>query len=185
MIETRELKPNLWPDLADLFGPNGADDGCWCMSWRSEKEVRGDEARDKFQELVERGQAHGILAYANGKPAGWCAFGPRESFYHASKMLEAEDGPETGAWAIPCFFVSPSFRGQGLAKILLRAATEAIRRKGGKRIEGYPVSPDTRDETQRKDWAFTGPFKIFEEEGFIPGERKWNGCLVCVRRQEA
>lgn len=183
-IETRELEPHLWPDLVRLFGPNGADDGCWCMSWRSEQEVRGDEARDKFQGLVKKGQSQGILAYVDGNPAGWCAFGPRSSFYHVAKMLKTEGESETDAWATPCFFIAPGCRGQGLAKGLLKAAIDAIRRRGGKRIEGYPVSPEIQDETKRKDWAFTGPFQMFAGEGFVPTGKSLNGCLACVRREE-
>jgi hypothetical protein len=30
----RPLTPDLWPALEDLFGKNGASNGCWCMYWR-------------------------------------------------------------------------------------------------------------------------------------------------------
>jgi hypothetical protein len=30
----RPLTPDLWPALDDLFGKNGACNGCWCMYWR-------------------------------------------------------------------------------------------------------------------------------------------------------
>jgi hypothetical protein len=34
------LTPALWPALEQLFGPNGACGGCWCMWWRIEKGER-------------------------------------------------------------------------------------------------------------------------------------------------
>ena len=33
-LKIRPLTPNLWPALEDLFGENGACNGCWCMYWR-------------------------------------------------------------------------------------------------------------------------------------------------------
>ena len=34
MITYEELAPDLWADLATLFGRNGAQEGCWCVWWR-------------------------------------------------------------------------------------------------------------------------------------------------------
>ena len=33
-LTIRPLTPDLWPALEDLFGENGACNGCWCMYWR-------------------------------------------------------------------------------------------------------------------------------------------------------
>jgi len=33
-LAIRPLTPDRWPALEDLFGPNGACNGCWCMYWR-------------------------------------------------------------------------------------------------------------------------------------------------------
>jgi len=52
------LTPDLWPALADLFGEQGAVNGCWCMYWRigSEYRKRPREAnKAAFCELVTSG----------------------------------------------------------------------------------------------------------------------------------
>jgi hypothetical protein len=33
-LTVRPLTPDLWPALEDLFGKNGACNGCWCMYFR-------------------------------------------------------------------------------------------------------------------------------------------------------
>jgi hypothetical protein len=33
-FSVRPLTPDLWPALEDLFGKNGACNGCWRMYWR-------------------------------------------------------------------------------------------------------------------------------------------------------
>src|SRR5262245_9694746 len=78
-IEIRELEPDLWPDLEALFGSNGACGGCWCMYWRLEKgeswsDVKGATNRRRLRALVREGRAHGVVAYADGKPVGWASF---------------------------------------------------------------------------------------------------------------
>jgi hypothetical protein len=56
-----------WRDLASLFGPNGASEGCWCMLWRipGSEWVKGkrDGNRAQMRELVTAGPPPGLLAY--------------------------------------------------------------------------------------------------------------------------
>ena len=33
-LSIRPLTSDLWPAFEDLFGENGACNGCWCMYWR-------------------------------------------------------------------------------------------------------------------------------------------------------
>ena len=57
---TKELTPELWPQLEKLFGPNGACGGCWCQAWRIEKgehwpEVKGTTGKSTLaQRCTER-----------------------------------------------------------------------------------------------------------------------------------
>ncbi len=61
---------------------------CWCMyyqrphSWAKEaveysikKEQIPDHNRRRKKELVEKGEAHGILVYDGSRSVGWCAYG--------------------------------------------------------------------------------------------------------------
>ena len=84
-IRFEELRPGLWPAVERLFGTNGACDGCWCMCWRASsyeawKKMKGADAKEAFKNLVQKGMAHGVLAFAEDDPVGWCSFGPRHDF---------------------------------------------------------------------------------------------------------
>jgi len=71
-VEYKELKPSMWKDVEKLFGPNGACAGCWCIWWRLPKggelwnATRGPNAKKMLQNLVKKGKAKAILAYADG-----------------------------------------------------------------------------------------------------------------------
>jgi hypothetical protein len=59
-LTIRPLTRERWPDLEQLFGPQGAVKGCWCMWWRftpreydqAERETR----RAALQALVDEGR---------------------------------------------------------------------------------------------------------------------------------
>ena len=56
----RPLTPDLWPALEDLFGQNGACNGCWCMYGRIGSAYRKrprEENKADFREVVEEGAA--------------------------------------------------------------------------------------------------------------------------------
>jgi GNAT superfamily N-acetyltransferase len=42
-------------------------------------------------------------------------------------------------WRITCFFVDKDYRGKGVAKEALDAALKAIRQRGGRAVEAYPI----------------------------------------------
>jgi GNAT superfamily N-acetyltransferase len=79
------------------------------------------------------------------------------------KRGPAEARPYT-LWRITCFVVHKKFRRKGVGSAALRAALEAIRRKGGGAVEGYPI-------TRWKPGTFGnesthGTASMFEKEGF-------------------
>lgn len=165
-LEIKELTPALWPDLEKLFGPNGACAGCWCMWWRIPEgerfqQVHGSEARRRQKALVLAGRSQGLLAFADGAPVGWCAYGPRTDFValQRSRTLACDD-PER-VWSVPCFFVKAGWRGRGVARSLLRAAVRVLRERGAAIVEAYPVRPPATSST-----AFTGTVPLFVSEGF-------------------
>jgi len=165
------LRPELWSDVERLFGPNGACAGCWCMCWRAESykawmEMRGARAKKAFNNLVQGGKAHGMLAFAENEPVGWCSFGPRQDF-PVLEQLEAYKRNDTkNVWSITCFFVHRKWRRKGLTRGLLNAAVEAMKNRGVKIVEGYPVTTTKDGRRLSPSWAWTGPLKIFEELGF-------------------
>ena len=130
---------------------------------RAERAVRNHRQKAG---LVERGCAHGILVYSKEEPIGWCQYGPREELPrvdHTQKYrgLAPEDGKEK-LWRITCFVVDKQHRQRGVASVALKAALEAIRKKGGGLVEAYPVSKTD----QGSNYTYCGTVKMFEEVGF-------------------
>jgi GNAT superfamily N-acetyltransferase len=169
-IETRELTPELWPKLEELFGENGACGGCWCQAWKIEKgerwkDIKGEETKRRLRAGIEAGTTLGILAFVDGRPVGWCNFGPRTSYPRLDRCwtLKCDDADQV--WSIPCFFVARGFREQGLAAALLRHALRAMKRRRGKVVEGYPSKPD-KNGRYVPAFAWTGTQSLFEKAGF-------------------
>ena len=156
-----------WPDLETLFGERGACGGCWCMYWRvSRKEFdakRGESNKKALKKIVKSEIVPGIIAYAGGKPIGWCAVQPRESYpvLSGSRILKPVDDREV--WSIVCQFILAPYRRQGISVKLLKAAVKHVKAHGGSIVEGYPTDP-TKDQPAAFVW--TGLAAAFLEAGF-------------------
>lgn len=176
-FDLRELTPDLWPDLERLFGPRGACGGCWCMAWRTEKgekwaDIKGAPNRARFKALVERGRAHGLLAYAAGEAVGWVSFDRRRDFAKLDRApsLACDDADQV--WSVPCFYVKAGWRNKGVAGALLGGAVAALRKRGARVVEGYPVRPATEGKPIAPVFAFTGTRPLFAKAGFKPVGRR-------------
>lgn len=166
--EFHPLTPELWSDLEQLFGARGACGGCWCMWWRlsaGEFEAgKGEANRKAFREIVRSGSAPGVLAFVDGRPAGWCAVAPRSELprLERSRILKPVD--PTPVWSITCFFVARAFRRRGLSVELLRAAVRFAGDRGASIVEGYPVEP--REGDMPDTFAWHGTASAFRQAGF-------------------
>lgn len=166
-LEFHPLTADRWPDLVALFGPRGAYGGCWCMWWRQTRAEyaagRGTRNRRAFNALVKTGPP-GVLAYADGRPVGWCAVGPRSVYPRLarSRVLKAVD--DQPVWCVTCFFVHKAWRRRGLTRRLLTAAVEFAKARGAKIVEGYPL--DVRSSTYPEPYAYTGFVSAFRAAGF-------------------
>ncbi len=177
----KELSKKTWPDFERLFRKPGVGDGwwCWCTyhhdqphSTAENKQLRTRAARSVKNHqgkrmLVEEGRAHGILLYAKGEPVGWCQYGPTEELPRIDnrpnyRRLTLEDGADNKLWRITCFVVDEKYRRRGVASAALKAALEAIRRKGGGLVEAYPVSKTD----QGSNYLYSGTVTMFEKAGF-------------------
>lgn len=169
-IVTKELSPALWTDLETLFGKNGACAGCWCMFWRLEKgenlqNVGVKNTKRRFKKLVTGGKAHGVLAYLDGVPVGWCSFDKRVDYLALNRAPSLACDDAEKVWSLPCFFIKAGFRGKGVARALLKAALAAMKKRGAKIAEAYPVKP-TADGKIPAAFAYTGVPALFTPEGF-------------------
>jgi GNAT superfamily N-acetyltransferase len=167
-LEFHPVTVERWDDLDALFGPRGACGGCWCMYWRlGRKEFqlgKGSGNRRALRRLVRRGQVPGILAYAKGRPVGWCALGPRDAFpaLDRSRILAAVD--DRPVWCAPCLFVARDYRRRGLSTALLKAACRLARKDGARAVEGYPIEP--KRGRLADAFAWTGLASAFRSAGF-------------------
>jgi GNAT superfamily N-acetyltransferase len=177
-FEFHPLTPERWPDLEQLFGPNGAYGGCWCMWWRITRkqfeQQAGEGNRQAMRELVASGEVPGILAYSvivepDEEPleqaVGWCSVAPRSSFGSLNRSPVLKKIDDTPVWSIVCFYIDKSQRGKGLTLALIQAAVEYVRSQGGKVLEAYPTV--VREKRLPPVSSFMGLPTVFEQAGFI------------------
>jgi len=168
-LEFHPLTPDRWADLEALFGQHGASGGCWCMWWRLSRQQftqqTGEGNRKALKSLVNSGTIPGILAYACGRPVGWCALGPREAYPTLARSRLFKPVDDKSAWSVVCFYVARPFRHRGVTAELLRAAIEHVRSQGGTIVEGYPVEP--KSGYTPDPYVYTGRASAFRKAGFV------------------
>ena len=168
-IRVHPATADRWPDLAALFGPNGASGGCWCMHWRltsADWHARGAaENRRALKDHVDGAMPPGLLAYRAGNPVGWCSLGKREAFVRLARSYVAKPVDDRPVWSIVCFFVDRRHRRSGVTRALVDAACHFVRRNGGTLVEAYPVDPPAGRRASR-DNAFLGLASVFFDAGF-------------------
>lgn len=167
-VEIYPLTPERWQDFETLLGPHGAYGGCWCMWWRQMRKdferLKGEENRKLFKVIVDRGEIPGLLAYVDGKPAGWMALAPRCEYptMQRSKVMAAVD--DQPVWVVSCFYIGKGYRRQGLTVQLLRAGVQFAAGQGAKIIEGYPTDPGEKAHVDA--YVYTGLLSAFIRAGF-------------------
>jgi len=144
------------------------------------------------RDLVGKGQAHGILVYANGEPVGWCHFGRVEELPVPSE----ESNPDmvyarhaSTEWVIDCFTTRTDYRRQGVATRALNAAVAAIKKRGGGWIEAVPMAfphDDPTLRTLRRTYRWRSP-QVAEylrdnwPSRDVPGIGDVSACLTSTR----
>ncbi len=169
-FDIRPLALSDWPVLETLFGGNGACGGCWCMYWRVPstgqywQDHKGEPNRRAFEALVRTGAAMGMLAFAEGEPAGWLSLGWKEEFAYLQRSPRLS-GDTGNTMSVTCFFIPAAWRGRGLATALLTRAIDHARRLGAGYLEGYPSIPRSNARIPPA-FAHTGVPEMFEAAGF-------------------
>jgi GNAT superfamily N-acetyltransferase len=168
-VDIQPLDPSLLDDYLRFFdGDAFADDprwaSCYCAYPHVEHHLKPWEERTAAENRAEvsrrilAGKMRGYLAYAGGKPVGWCNAGPRRSV----TTVPRREG-EGAVGAITCFLIAKPHRGKGVARLLLRAACEGFREQGFEVAEGYP-----RKDASGEGANHHGPLSLFLSEGFEP-----------------
>ena len=173
-LKFQPLTPERWADLEELFGSKGAYGGCWCMWWRVTRskftEQQSEGNRRAMKKIVSAGEIAGLLAYADGKPVGWCSVAPREAFPALDRSPVLKRIDDEPVWSIVCFYVARGHRRQGVTTGLLGAAVEYARKHGAKIVEGYPLEP--RKGSMPDPYAYMGLPSAFRKAGFVEVARR-------------
>ena len=103
-ITIQKVSEQDFPLIEQLFGKNGACEGCWCMYWRVDtnkeyKEGCGAKNKNSLKNLVEKGKVCALIAMYNDEPAGWCTYGPRESFNRLKDHRTLKRETFSGLWS--------------------------------------------------------------------------------------
>ena len=173
IVTIRPLTPSRWPDLEAVFHAKGCSVArwCWCMyyrrSGRGPPMPRGTTAaqanRGELKALVDVGEFTGLIAYLGKQPVGWLSLGPREVYGKLARspiMKPVDDKP---VWSIICFVVPSAYRGQGVARALLRGAIAFAKRKNVQLLEAYPVDRKSRSSD---DAMWFGAKSMYDDAGF-------------------
>lgn len=137
------------------------------MTWRLHKHdyeaAKGEGNRLAFKTLVKQGPPPGVIGYLNGRPVGWCAVGPRESFPRLanSRVLAPVDAKPV--WSIVCLFLAKEHRGSGCSSILAEGATRFAFSNGAEIVEAYPFDPLTH---LPDPFVWTGLLSTYTRIGF-------------------
>jgi hypothetical protein len=149
-LTIRPLTPDLWPAFADLFGPQGAVNGCWCMWPRIGSAYRKrPRARNQadFCSIVTRGPPPGLLAFDGARAVGWCRLGPRDAVPWLDRTWRLARVDDVPVWSLSCFYVRIGWRRRGVSVALIAAALKAAKRAKAPALEVYPfdaaVSPSS------------------------------------------
>ncbi len=160
----------------DAFTDNPRWASCYCYfhfaphdreDW---KHRTADQNREAIISLIRQGGLRGYLAYADGKPIGWCNANLRTNY----TTLDAAPQPQP-VGAIVCFIVAKAYRGLGVAGRLLDAACAGFASQGVEVVEAY-----ARKDTEEDAANHHGPLAMYLASGFVPVEE--DGPLVTVRK---
>lgn len=159
------LTPALWPAFKDLFAPNGAVGGCWCMYWRigAAYRTRGGAAnRADFRARVEAGPPPGLLALDDGRALGWVQVTPRAELPRLDRARNLRRVDDAPVWSLSCLYIRRGHRRQGVATALIHGAVAHARAQGAVALEAYPL-----DAGATPGSSFTGYASTFVRAGFV------------------
>jgi GNAT superfamily N-acetyltransferase len=133
-------------DVQTVFGTRGQAAHCQCqryrMGWYDHQSDNVAGRRELLRDQVSEG--HGLLAYVDGEPVGWCSLAPRCDYTYLRQPVwkgRSEDKTDASVWAVTCFAIRAGFRKQGVSRALAAATVELARDRGARAVEAYPMKP--------------------------------------------
>ena len=169
-LEFYPVTPDRWEHLEALFGRGDEASRCWCMWWRlSPRDYDHGIAANRrraLQALVGAGRPPGLLAYAQGRPIGWCSVAPREQFLRLRTAATWRPIDSQPVWSIVCYYIAPDFRQRRVATELLVAAVAYARDQGAEVIEAYPKDTSVQPGRAKDKSLYFGTATMYRAAGF-------------------
>ncbi|HSR48267.1 MAG TPA: GNAT family N-acetyltransferase [Anaerolineales bacterium] len=164
-LAVRRLRESL---RQDFFSLHSDANGCglcqcvawWVPTWDGWADRSPAENRALRESLFDQGEYDGYLLYRDETPIGWAQVGRRDRLERLVREYALPADPST--WAITCFLLAPSARGQGLAQRLLREVLADAPRQGASALEAFP----RRGEGLSPEEVWTGTEGLFRRSGF-------------------
>lgn len=165
-----------WGELRNLFGPAGAENGCWCQYWllgaAYHRRDRSMNAAD-LKSQVDAGRA-GLLALRDDEPVGWARLTHRSELPYLTARFRNYEFSEDDPLSLACFFIHRGARGEHVMNALIAGAKrEGVRRNTP--IEAYPIDPSAPGATKNR---FPGVLPAFVACGFAEVGRLSNERVV-------
>ncbi|SHH00185.1 Acetyltransferase (GNAT) family protein [Jatrophihabitans endophyticus] len=145
-ISLRPVDAACFDDVQLVFGTRGQAARCQCQGYRlgwydqHSDDVAG--RRELLRDQVIEG--HGLLAYLDDEPVGWCSLAPRRDYPYLRQTTwkgRSEDKDDPDVWAVTCFVTRAGCRKQGVARALAVGTVDVARDGGARTVEAYPMKP--------------------------------------------
>jgi GNAT superfamily N-acetyltransferase len=182
-LTIRPLTSDLWPAFEDLFGKQGACNGCWCMYPRIGGEYRRRRRsanKAAFRAIVEQGPPPGLLAFDGKLAVAWCQLTPRDAVPWLDRTWRLKRVDDLPVWSLTCFYVRKGYRRQGITSMLIEAAVKAARRVKAQALEAYPF-----DASISPSASSTGYASTFARAGFEAVARRTPARPIMRRKLSA
>lgn len=174
-VTVRDVTPDRVEDYLAFFDHEAFRDFpqwrfCYCMeTHRTQSEDEwalrtGHDNRRDMSAMIAKREVSGLLAYADGKPIGWCNYGATTNLSGVMHRFGLEAADHDGVGSIACFVIAAPYRAHGVATRLLDTAVERLRGKGLRAVEAYPGRTDATS----AQLHYRGPLSMFLRAGFEP-----------------
>jgi GNAT superfamily N-acetyltransferase len=145
-VTVQRVSEALLDDVQTVFGARGQAARCQCqryrMGWYDQHSDNVEGRRELLRDQVSEG--HGLLAYLDGEPVGWCSVAPRCDYTYLRQPTwtgRNEDKGDASVWAVTCFVTRAGFRRQGVSRAMAGATVDLARDVGARAVEAYPMKP--------------------------------------------
>ena len=172
-LTIKKLTPALVDDFLHFFDHDAFSDhdewaGCYCLeshiSQEENQQTWGDfdKRRKMAEEFVLQGVMTGYLIYDGNAVIGWCNAGDKLGYTPVCAYEPfLTDGHEAGKIKlIYCFDIIASYRGRGVARMLIEHILAEARQEGYRYVEAHPSTD--RD----FPYQYHGPLALYEKFGF-------------------